>query len=499
MNSSESEGDATSATLKSKAIGGVFWSFLDRVGQQGIAFIIAILLAHFLTPAEFGLVGMLSIFIEVARVFVDSGFGAALIQRKKVTEADECSIFYFGIFAGLLSAGLLCALAPWIAAFYGQPILKPLMYALSVTLVLPSLSSVQNALLSKRIDFKTQLKIDLGATVLSGVVGVAMAVRGCGVWSLAAQYIGNNVFRTLLFWWLDPWRPKWLFSLAALGEMFSFGSRLLASVLLNTIFENIYIVVIGKLFSAAHLGLYTGARKIQNVATINVTGVVMQVAFPVFSAVQDDPVRLKRSMRKAMIMLALVNFPLMVGLALTARPVVRVLLTEKWMGAVPWLQLLCLANLLYPFHVLHLNLLTAQGRSDLFFRLEVIKKILILILIAITCFWGVTGMLWGQVVMSVLGYYLNSYYTTRLIGYSLREQLADLAPYAAVTAVMGVGVYVIQSLPFTGPAVSLLLGILLGVSLYVTLSYLLGLSAFLEMTSAAKDRLRPHIPAFRRG
>jgi len=491
-NSSKLRGDATSATLKSKAIGGVFWSLLDRVGQQGIAFVIAVLLAHFLTPAQFGLVGMLSLFIDVARVFIDSGFGAALIQRKKVTEVDECSIFYFGIFAGLVAAGLLCAGAPWIARFYGQPILTPLMYALSVTLVLPSLSSVQNALLSKRIDFKTQLKIGLSATLLSGIIGVAMAVQGCGVWSLAAQYIGNNVFRTVFFWWLVSWRPRWLFSLAALREMFSFGSRLLASTLLNTIFENLYLVVIGKLFSATHLGLYAGARKIQSVATTNVTGVVMQVAFPVFSAIQDDSARLKRSMRKAMMMLALVNFPLMAGLALTARPVVHVLLTEKWAAAVPWLQLLCLANLLYPFHALHLNLLTAKGRSDLFFRLELLKKTLTVILIAITCFWGVRGILWSQVVMSVLGYFFNSYYTTRLIGYSLREQFADLAPYAAVSALMGGGVYLAQFVPLAGDTLRLALEVLLGIALYVGLSGVFRLPAFLEMVHAIHERWRSY-------
>jgi teichuronic acid exporter len=486
------------ATLKSKAIGGVFWSFLDRVGQQGIAFLIAVLLARFLTPAQFGLVGMLSIFIDIARVFIDSGFGAALIQRKKVTEVDECSIFYFGIVAGLVAAGLLCVGAPWIARFYGQPILTPLMYALSVTLVLPSLSSVQNALLSKRIDFKTQLKINLSATVLSGIIGVTMAVQGCGVWSLAAQYIGNNVFRTVLFWWLVSWRPRWQFSLAALREMFSFGSRLLASTLLNTIFENLYLVVIGKLFSTTHLGLYSGARKIQGVATANVTGVVMQVAFPVFSAIQDDAARLKRSMRKAMMMLALINFPLMAGLAVTARPVVQVLLTEKWAAAVPWLQILCLANLLYPFHSLHLNLLTAKGRSDLFFRLEVLKKVLAVVLIALTCFWGVTGILWGQVAMSVLGYYINSYYTTRLIGYHLREQIVDLLPYAAVSALMGGSVYLVQFVPFAHDALLLVVEVLLGVALYVVLSGVLRLPAFLETVHAVRERWRSYALSWER-
>jgi O-antigen/teichoic acid export membrane protein len=224
----------------------------------------------------------------------------------------------------------------------------------------------------------------------------------------------------------------------------------------------------------------------------------MQVAFPVFSAIQDDPVRLKRSMRKAMMMLALVNFPIMAGLALTARPVVYVLLTEKWAACVHWLQLLCIAGLLYPFQSLHLNVLIAKGRSDLFFFLEVIKKILIVILIAITCRWGVTGMLWGQIAMSVLGYYINSYYTTRLIGYSLKEQLADLAPYAAISALMGVGVYLVRLVPFAGDALLLAAEVLLGITLYVVLSYVFRLPAFLETAQAIREKLRSRALSFGR-
>ena len=482
-----------SATLKSKAIGGVFWSFLERAGQQGISFFISIILARLLLPAQFGLVGMLSLFIEIARVFVDSGFGAALIQRKKATDIDACSIFYFNVLVGLLAMGLLCVLAPLVADFYHQPILTPLMRALSVTLVINSFAGVQTALLSKRIDFKTQLKVGVAATLLSGVIGIAMAIQGFGVWSLVAQYISSSLFRTMFLWGLSPWRPKLTFRFAALKEMFAFGSNLLASTLLNTFFENIYLVVIGRLFSAGQLGLYSGARRIQNMATINITGVVMQVAFPVFSVIQDDRARLKRSMRKAMTTLALVNFPIMVGLALVARPVVSVLLTEKWAAAVPWLQLLCVAGLLYPFQSLHLNVLKAIGRSDLFFLLEVVKKILIVVLIATTYRWGVTGMLWGQIAMSVAGYYINSYYTMRLIGYGLKEQLADLAPYAGISALMGAGVYVVQLVPFPGDVLLLVTEVLLGTSLYVVLNYVFGPRAFLEAAAVAKDKLRPHV------
>jgi teichuronic acid exporter len=478
--------------LKARALHAVCWSFLERVGQQGVQFVIAIILARLLLPAQFGLIGMLTIFMELARVFIDSGFGAALVQRRETTDVEACSMFYFNVLVGVLAAGLLCALSPWIARFYGQPILTPLTCALSVTLVLHSLAAVQTALLNKRIDFKTQLKVSMSAGALSGVIGIAMALRGCGVWSLVGQYIAAGFFRTLLLWRLNTWRPRRVFRLAALREMFRFGSCLLASSLLNTAFENIYVVVIGRLFAPAQLGLYSGARRIQNMATLNITGVVTQVAFPVFALIQDDPVRLKRSLRKAMATLALVNFPVMVGLALAARPLVYVLLTEKWAPCIPWLQLLCVAGLLYPFQSLHLNVLKAQGRSDLFFLLEIIKKVLVVVLIAATCRWGVTGLIWGQVIMSVLGYYINSYYTSRLLHYRLREQLADLGPYAAVTALMGLGLYAVQLLPFGGDALLLFVVILLGILLYVLLSYALRLPAFLETARAARERWRSY-------
>jgi teichuronic acid exporter len=480
------------ANLKARALHAVLWSSLQRVGQQGIQFVITIILARLLLPAQFGLVGMLTIFMELARVFIDSGFGAALVQRKETTHVEECSMFYFNILVGVLAAGLLCAASPWIARFYGQPILTPLTCALSVTLVFHSLAGVQTALLNKRIDFKTLLKVSMSASALSGAIGVVMALRGCGVWSLVGQYIAASFFRTLFLWRLNTWRPRLVFRLAALRVLFRFGSCLLASSLLNTVFENIYVVVIGRLFAPAQLGLYSGARRIQNMATLNVTGVVTQVAFPVFAMIQDDPVRLKRSMRKAMTTLALVNFPVMVGLALTARPLVYVLLTEKWAACIPWMQLLCVAGLLYPFQSLHLNVLKAQGRSDLFFLLEIIKKALVVILIVVTYRWGVTGLIWGQVIMSGLGYYINSYYTSRFIHYRLWEQLADLAPYAAVSALMALGLYLVQLLPFAGDELLLSVTVLLGVLLYVLLSYAFRLSAFLEMARAIREKLRSY-------
>ncbi len=480
-------------SLKAQAVRGVFWGFLDRIGQQGISFVIMVILARLLAPAQFGLVGMLTIFMEVARAFVDSGFSAALIQKKEVTDVDICSAFYVNVVIGLAAMGLFCVGAPWVAAFYHQPILIPLMRVLSLNLVVGSLACVHVALLCRRIDFKTQLKVGMAATALSGGIGIVMAVQGFGVWSLVAQYLASTFFRSAFLWIAITWRPRLVFSLASVREMFGFGSRLLASGLLNTFFEDLYLVVIGRLFSATHLGLYNSARRIETLAATNTTTVVTHVAFPVFSQIQDDPVRLKRSLRKAMTMLALVHFPIMVGLALVAKPLVYVLLSPKWAASIPWLRLLCIVGATYPFQALLLNLLKAKGRSDLFFNLEVFKKILTAIAIAITYRWGVVGMIWGQIVLSILGYYINSYYVIRLVHYSLKEQLVDLAPYAGVSALMGLGVYLVQFVSLPGEAFRLVAEVLLGIALYTMLSYVFGLPAFLEAVHAARDKLRSYV------
>ncbi len=467
-------------SLKSRAVNGLFWSLLDRIGQQGIHFIVVIILARLLAPDEFGLIGMIAVFIAVARVFITGGFDAALIQKKDATDVDESSMFYLNIFAGSLVAGLLCLISPWVADLYNRPILRPLTCALSVTLVIDSFASVQTALLSKRIDFKTQLKVGVTATVLSGTIGIIMAVKGFGVWSLVGQHVGRSVFRSLLLWLFNTWRPKLVFSVRSLRAMFRFGSNLLASSLLSTIFENIHLVVIGKLFSATDLGLYSGAHRIQRLPMLSITAVVIQVVFPTFSMIQDDPVRLKHAMRKATTMLAFVYFPLMIGLAVLARPLVYLLLTERWTALIPWLQLLCVAGLLYPFYGLHLNLLKAKGRSDLYFRLEVFKKVLMVVTIAIAFRWGVTGLIYGQIVQSFLCYNINSYYTKRLIHYTFKEQLADLTPYAAMSVLMGTSLYGIRLVAFTGNGLLLLMGVLVGGALYIALSYVFRLSAVVE-------------------
>ncbi|MDD2284077.1 MAG: lipopolysaccharide biosynthesis protein [Paludibacter sp.] len=475
--------------LKSKTLHALFWSFLERMGPQGIQFVISIILARLLLPEEFGLIAMLTIFMAIAQSFINSGFGQALIQKQDVTHIDECSIFYFNILVGFLAAGLLCLVAPWIAGFYSQPLLVPLTYALSLNLIINAFGLVQTTLLTKNIDFKTQLKVSVIATAISGTIGVTMAFNGFGVWSLVAQSLSSNFFRTILLWFFNTWRPSLTFSFASLRSMFAFGSRLLASGLLDTVFQNIYLVVIGKLFSPASLGFYSRAKGLQQLPVSNISGIVSRVTFPVFSTVQDDKPRLKRGVRKALTMLVLVNFPMMIGLAIVAKPLVLVLLTEKWLSCVPYLQLLCVSGMLYPLHVINLNVLTAQGRSDLFFRLEILKKILVVIAVAVTYRWGIIVMIYGQIATSCIAYFLNAYYTGKMLDYPITEQIQDLIPSLALAGIMGLGVYALKYGPITNQLALLSVQIMTGVVLYSALCYIFRISSFIEAFEMVRSKM----------
>jgi teichuronic acid exporter len=468
-------------SLTSKTIQALSWSLVESASVRGVRLVIGILLARLLLPEQFGLVAMLTIFVAVAQSFLDGGFGAALIQKRETTQVDTCSVFYFNIMVGVAAAGLLCLAAPRIAAFYNQPLLTPLMRALSLTIVINSFGLIQNTILIKQINFKTQTKVNLSASLLSGVVGITMALHGFGVWSLAVQQICSTLLGTIFLWFFNSWRPALIFSLGALREMFGFGSRILASSLLNTIFENMYLVVIGKLFSPIDLGFYTRASTFQELPSQTLSAMVGRVTFPVFATIQGDTAGLKRGTKKALVALALVNFPMMVGLAVIARPLVLVLLTDRWAESIPYLQLLTFLGLLYPLHVINLNLLQALGRSKLLLRLEIVKKALIVVNIAVTWRWGISGMIYGMMAMSLISYYLNCHYTGVLIGYPMREQLHDILPYLGVALLMGIVVSAAGFLRFSNDWSKLLVQIFTGILAYVVTCRLLRLTAFMEI------------------
>ncbi|MDC3237184.1 lipopolysaccharide biosynthesis protein [bacterium] len=474
--------------LKIKTVNALFWSFLERVGQQSIQFVISIILARLLLPEQFGLIAMLWIFMAIAQVFVDSGFSKALIQKQDVSYTDECSIFYFNILIGFIMAGILCAISPSIARFYSQPLLFPLTCTFSVNLVINAFSIVQVSLLTKKLDFKSQLIVSTAATVISGVIGIYMALNGYGVWSLVFQYISSNLSRTYLLWVLSSWRPSFIFSFASLKSMLPFGSRLTISFLIDIIFQNIYYVIIGRIFSSSDLGFYSRARHFQQLAVDNIANVVGRVIFPTLSSIQNDLPRLKRGTRKVMTMMVMVNFPLMIGMAIVAEPMILLLLTEKWAQSIVYLQLLCIVGFLYPLHVVNLIPLQVLGRSDLFLRIEILKKILIVVAVAITYRWGIVAMIYGQIATSCLSYWINSYFTGKLLNYSISCQIKDTIPSLALSCIMGVTIYCIKFF-IAGNLLLLIVQVLAGILLYSALCYIFKLSSFLE----AKEMVRSKI------
>jgi O-antigen/teichoic acid export membrane protein len=429
--------------LRQRTLSGLFWNLVERVGLRVIQFLPTILLARLLTPEQFGLVGMLALFIALAQAFLDSGFGAALIRKQDATYTDECSIFYFNIVVGGLAVLVLYFAAPLIAAFYNQPLLIPLARWLSLDILLKSFSLIQTTLLSRALDFKTQIKANLFAVLCAGVLGVAAAYYGLGVWSLVIQTLSNTLLRTAALWGLSAWRPAARFSFTSLRGMFGFGSRMMASGLLAVFFDNFYQAFIGRVFSAAPLGYYTRAASMREVvvdATSHTLGLVM---YPALASIQDDTERLKRGYRKSVVLSTFIHFPLMIGLIVTTQPLITLLFSAGWEGSVLFFQLLCLAGLPYPLSAINVNILKVKGRSDLFLRIEIIKRALMITNALVTYRWGISAILLGHVAVASLAYFLNSFYSERLIAYPMRTQILDVWPSLLCAGLMGGGVWLI--------------------------------------------------------
>lgn len=455
-----------SESLKNKTVKGVVWSTLERFSVAGVNFIFGLILARLLMPSDYGAIAMLAIFMAVAQTFIDSGFSNALIRKPDRTETDNATAFYFNIGVGLLAYFLLYLVAPSIARFYETPILIPLTRIMGLNLLFNSLCVVQQALLTARIDFKTQAKISLSAAVISGLVGIGFAYNGYGVWALAIQSVLASVIRTVLLWILAKWRPKAEFSRQSFHDLFGYGSKLLMSGLLDTTYNNLYTIVIGKCFSAANLGVYSRADQWANFLAVNITGILQRVTFPVLSTIQNEDERLRKDYRKFLRLSGFVVFPLMMGLAAVADPLTRFILTDKWADSIPLLRILCFALMLYPIHAINLNLLQVKGRSDLFLRLEIYKKVLGVLTLCVTIPMGITAMCLGRVFTSWAALAMNTHYTGKLIGLGFFQQLKDYLPTLLNSFIMGGLVYIV-TIAITGSSLQLLIGFIIGLVYYI--------------------------------
>jgi teichuronic acid exporter len=468
-------------SLTVKTLGALRWSFLVTIGEQGVRLLVSLVIARLLTPAEYGLTAIILVFVGVAEVLINSGFAKAIIQKPQPSQMELSSVFYFNVGVSVVCAVILSACGPVIASFYRNPILAPLAIVMSIDFVISALGLVQNTILTKQLDFKTQFWARLTGTVLSGIVGIGMALGGCGVWSLVGQCLVANGATVAGYWLHHSWRPSWVFQLKALRPMFSFGSKLLASALIDVFFKNLYVLIIGRAFSTRELGFYTRAQQLQQLPVDNICNITERVLFSSFASIQHDKEHLRRALRKTVTSLAMIIFPIMVGLALVAKPLILVVLTDKWAGCIPYLQLLCVAGAFYPMQLINLNALTAQGRSDLFLRLEIIKKVILLLAVAVTWQWGIVAMIYGQIVVMFICYFLNSYYTGQFLDYGMTAQIKDMSPYAGAALLMGCVLYFIQRAGWDSDISLLLVQFAAGALLYLTLCRVLALGAFMEI------------------
>lgn len=423
-------------SLKTKTKKGLAWSMIERFATQGVQFLFGIILARLLSPDDYGVIAMPLVFLAIAQCFIDSGFTGALIRKPDLTEDDLSTAFYFNIGVGFICYIVLFFTSPLIADFYETPILSDLLKVTALATLFNPLCVVQQAILTRNIDFKTQAIVSLSGAIVSGAVGLMMAYSGFGVWSLVFQQVGGYLIRTILLWILGGWKPKRKWSWASFRNLWGFGSKMLGSGLLDTIYNNIYPIVIGKYFSANDLGNFTRAQQFANLPSSNVTGVLQRVTFPVLSSIQNEDERLERNYRKILKLSAFLVFPLMLLLSAVSTPLIRILLTDKWAGCIILLQILCFALMWYPIHSINLNLLQVKGRSDLFFQLEVIKKILGVIIMCITIPNGIIWMVGGGIVGSIFSLFINTYYTGKLINVGFCKQMGDLLPIFGVSFTM---------------------------------------------------------------
>jgi teichuronic acid exporter len=442
-------------SLKERTITGLFWSLVDSIANQGVQFVVGIILARLLSPREFGLVGMLTIFIAVSQTFIDSGFSNALIRKKDCTETDYSTVFFFNLAVGVLAYSLLFAFAGLISSFFDEPLLKPILRVLGLSLVFGSFGIIERTILTKNIDFKLQTRVSVVASVGSGAVAIYMAYAGYGVWSLVALTVTRFGLTSFFLWFWVRWIPRRIFSMHSFNELFSFGSKLLASGLINTIYNNIYYLVIGKFFSAVELGYYTRADEFNALPSQNLNSIISRVSYPVLSSIQDDKLALKAVYRKLIRSTMFVTFVLMIGMAAVARPMIITLIGTKWLPTVIYLQMLAFVGMFYPLHSLNLNMLNVSGRSDLYLRLELIKKALAAPTIVVGVFLGIKVMIVGMMINTLIGYYLNSYWSGRFINYSFAEQVRDIFPSLMLALAVGAVVHSIGLLAPLSPVVLL--------------------------------------------
>ena len=459
-------------SIRKNTLSGLIWSGSETFVNQLFAFIQGVILARLLMPSDFGLIAMAGVFNALARTLADSGFSTALIRKKDRTGLDYSTVFDVNIVISLVLALLLCACSGLIASFYNEPLIAKIVCLNALLIFLGSFTAVQSTRLMANMEFKKQSKINMIITVANGLLAIGMAYCGLGVWSLIYPYFITFILSVFLYWYYQRWFPGFRFSILSFKELFGFGSKLLASSLLNVLYSNIYPLVIGKKYTSSDLAFYSKGSTFANLPSVTITNVLALVTLPVLSDIQNEDERLQVSYRKFISLSAFVVFPLLIGMAAVARPMVILLITEKWEECIIYLQILCFSLMWYPIHALNLNLLKVKGRSDLFLRLEIIKKIMGLLILFVTLPMGIVYMCIGSVISSFVSLFLNTYYTGKLIHVGFYEQMKDVMPSLFYSISMGIIVWLVTQI-FHPIWLQLICGFLVGVGYYFCIAKML--------------------------
>ena len=478
-----------SESLKKKTVRGTLWSAVDNIANQGVTFLVGLVLARLLTPHEYGLIGYIMILVAVFNSIVDSGFSNALIRKKDAGEKDYSTAFIFNLAVSLVMVAAMVLVAGPFSRFFKEPQLVPLVRVMSVIVVINALALIQRTRLVKSVDFKTQTKASLISSVTSGAVGLAMAFGGLGVWSLVGQQISRQLVNTVCLWILNRWTPSWRFSWSSFRELFGFGWKLLVSGLIDTVWKEIYQLVIGKFYSTSTLGQYTRGKQFSDIFSSNMTSIVQRVSYPVLSSIQDERERMREGYRKIIRTTMLASFVLLFGLSAVAESLLTVLIGPRWLEAAHYLQIICFAASLYPLHAINLNMLQVQGRSDLFLKLEIVKKIIAVGPLLLGIFIGIDWMLWGSLATSIIAYFLNARYSGTLIGYPIKAQIKDILPSFGVAAAMAACVWPLSLLSLQ-PIWMLLVQLCAGAAVTIGLCEAFRLPEYLDIKDIALGFLR---------
>ena len=476
-------------SLKKSVLSNLIWKFGERIGAQCVSFIVSIVLARLLLPADYGLVTMVTIFITIANVFVSNGFGESLVQKQDADNVDFSTIFYFEIVFSFGIYMILFIAAPYIADFYNEPVLCNVLRVFALRVPLAGINSVQQAYVKKKMIFKKFFFSTIIGTIVSAVVGIALAYKGFGVWALIAQYLCNSVMDTVILWVTVKWRPNLVFSFTRLKELVAYGWKIMAAGLINSFYSQLRSLVIGKVYTASDLAYYNRAQQFPQLLVTNVNASIDGVLFPAMSNEQNDKERIVRIMRRSIKVSSFVLFPLMVGLAVVSTPLIRLMLTEKWLPCVPYLQVICIQFMLQPIQTANLQAIKALGRSDLFLKLEIIKKIVGILSILLVMRMGVMAIAVTEVLYSVYASVINASPNKKMLGYGYKAQIIDIFPAVSLSLVMGIIVNLYNYLQCPDIMI-LVFQVITGAIIYVIGAYVFKIESFSYILNMIKEYIK---------